>query len=165
MSRRSTSSKASKTKQPGGEPRYRREYAKIAGLICKYGATPDEVAEELGVDEATIKGWMVKHKEFADACCVGDEYANRRVERSVYQRACGYTRKVQKVVKEKGLIRIVEIEEYVPADVSFAELWLTNRCAGRWRPAAKTETGVSQDGLLVAIAKAWNNTGKRPKED
>lgn len=169
MSHRPTSSKSIKSEptQPDSKARqrYQPAYARTARAICKRGASLDELAEEFEVDTATINQWLVKHEDFADACRVGVEYASRRVERAVFERARGYKRKVQKVTRERGRTVIVECEEVVPADFAFAKLWLTNCCPERWPAASRVEPGSDTKENLDILVRSLAGCVLRPKED
>lgn len=167
MSPRPASANISKLKSTQSENKvhYRRQFASIAKTICELGATCADLARAFEVDEATIKHWQVRHKDFAEACQLGAEHADERVEQSQYQRAVGYDYKAQKVVTRNGKTVIVEHSVHVPADVSAGQFWLTNRRPDRWRVPGKIQPPPSDESnILMQMADALNHTGKRPKE-
>ena len=56
--------------------------------------------------------------------------ADDRVEMSMYQRACGYEVKTEKVYRNSdGSITRVETTEHIPADVGAAAIWLKDKAA------------------------------------
>jgi hypothetical protein len=60
---------------------------------------------------------------------IGSEAANDRVERSLYQRACGYERDAFN--GKNGVIRVPH-RERVPGDVTAQMKWLRNRMPHKW---------------------------------
>ena len=74
---------------------YWRKYASVAKAMCALGATCADLAKAFEVDEFTIKHWQLKYKEFAEACQLGAEFADQRVEQALNQQAVGYERKAQ----------------------------------------------------------------------
>ena len=59
------------------------------------------------------------------------------MERSLYQRACGYEVEVKKtVIKKEGrdvVTTTTEFREHIPGDVTAQTRWLTNRRPKQWR--------------------------------
>ena len=100
----------------GRRSEYRPEYAETARLACKYGATDEEIASELGVSEMTINNWKLRHDDFAQALSVGKEHADKRVERSLYNKANGFYVTEEQAVKLKDSdgterIEVVEVKK------------------------------------------------------
>jgi hypothetical protein len=69
------------------------------------GAKDVEVARFLPVDPSTIYLWRIQHPEFSESMKIGKALPDDRVERSLYQRACGYEVEVKKTVIKKGRSR------------------------------------------------------------
>ena len=68
------------------------------------------------------------------AARIGKAEADDRVERSLYNRAVGYTFVSVKVFCSKdGVITKVPIKEHVPPDVTAQIFWLKNRKPADWR--------------------------------
>jgi hypothetical protein len=61
--------------------------------------------------------------------------ADERVERSLYQRAIGYTYDTVKILKPAGTTEpvIVPYRRHVPPDVTACIFWLKNRRPDEWR--------------------------------
>jgi hypothetical protein len=70
---------------------------------------------------------------------VGKGQPDDRVERSLYQRAVGYTYSSEKIFHHQGAITRAECVEHVPPDPGAAKLWLTNRRAEEWRDMTYNE--------------------------
>jgi hypothetical protein len=118
-----------------GLGRYRPEYAEQARRMCSItGATDAQLALWFDVSENTILNWRSRFPAFRDACKMGKEVADQRVEDAYYQRAVGYdkvTKKVQ-VNKDGSVTEFEEITHY-PADGKVAFNWLKNRRQTEWR--------------------------------
>jgi hypothetical protein len=117
-----------------GQTKYDPKYVVIARQAAENGMTNYEIAELLEVGEPTIYVWMVKHKAFAEALKSGREPADDRVERSLYHRANGYSRKhVTIVEKSDGTKETHTKVEHLPPDVTACIFWLKNRRKTIWR--------------------------------
>jgi hypothetical protein len=95
-----------KPSHPGGRPSsFRPEYVKQAEKLCKLGATDLDLAGFFEVDVSTIWRWATKYPEFRSALKSGKEVADDRVERSLYQRAVGYSHDAVRVLCRPALDR------------------------------------------------------------
>jgi hypothetical protein len=119
---------------PAGRPSpYKPDFARIAGRLCRNGATDIEVADILGISVRTFYRWCLLHDEFAAAVRVGKDAADDRVERALYQRAVGYDYTAEKIVTPKGGGPVVmPYRMHVPADVRAALHWLAIRRPKPW---------------------------------
>jgi len=108
---------------------YRPEYAEQARKLCRNGATDREIADILGICVRTFYRWRAEHDAFAEALKVGKELADDRVERALYERACGYDYADVKIFHPSGAKEpvIVPVTVHVPADVGAARQWLATR--------------------------------------
>lgn len=135
---------------PAGRPTdYRGEFAEQAQKLCELGATDLELAEFFDVDVRTVYRWKHEHDEFCQALIVGKEALDTRVERSLYQRAVGYSFNSEKLFHYQGGVTRADTIEHVPPDPGAALLWLKNRQPDKWRD--KTETDVHLKGDLAEI--------------
>lgn len=139
-------------KGPGGRPSsYKPEYCEVARKYCEAGGTDHELADIFDVSVSTIKNWRAEHLEFLTACAIGKLNADNEVERSLYQNAKGYHRRVQKVMQFQGVPFSVEQIEHVPGDVGAQKHWLANRKPDQWRLNA--DDGGKDKGALQAIGE------------
>ncbi|MCI1958801.1 MAG: hypothetical protein LKJ25_04155 [Clostridia bacterium] len=112
------------------------------------GLTDAEIAKNIGISRKTLLEWKKKFSAIGDTIKKGKEYADRKVENSLYKRACGYNAKYMKNFKirhvkydEKTGRKIAEDEEivqreeetHIPADVLAIIYWLKNRKPDTWR--------------------------------
>lgn len=133
----------------GRPSEYKPEYAEQAAKLCALGATDIELADFFEVDTRTIYRWKNVHDDFCQAVIVGKENSDARVERSLYNRAVGYTFESEKVFQFQGEVIRAPTTEHVPPDPGAAKLWLTNRKPADWRDKQEHE----HSGQVVLIAK------------
>lgn len=119
-----------------------------AEKLCALGATDDEMADFFGVHRSTLYRWKLDHPDFCDAIKTAKEAADERVERSLYQKATGYTVTEQQAVKIKTgkdseAVETVEVERHVPADTTAAIFWLKNRRKDQWKDKHEHEHGLT----------------------
>ena len=135
---------------------YRPEYAEQARKLCRNGATDREIADILGVCVRTFYRWRAEHDEFAEGLKAGKEFADDRVERALYERACGYDYDDVKIFHPSGAKEpvIVPIRVHVPADVGAARHWLATR-----RPPAPPKP-PEQPTLVEQFRKAEERYNK-----
>lgn len=133
---------------------YRPEFPAQAAKLCDLGATDADLADFFKCDIRTIYRWMVTFPEFCHA--VKDAKANldARVERSLYQRAMGYTFDAVKILMPKGAQEplYAPYREHVPPDTTAMIFWLKNRQKERWRDKTETEHSgtVTLESLVAA---------------
>lgn len=119
---------------PAGRPTaFKVEFVEQARQLCELGATDIEIADFFKVNVATIYRWRNTLPEFCEAVRAGKDAADERVERSLYQRAVGYTFESEKVFQFQGQIVRAETREHVPPDPGAAFNWLKNRRGDTWR--------------------------------
>ena len=128
-------------------------FCQIAANACIRGATDEELADELGVSARTIYRWKLQHAEFCQAMDIGKEMCDKRVERSFYNRAVGYTYDAVKILQNNGVPLIVPYKEHVPPDVAAGKFWLTNRNPEKWSDTSKHELS-GPNGAAIELAGA-----------
>lgn len=137
---------------PGGRPtEYDPSICSEVMALCAQGATDEEVASHIKISVRTLYYWKSKHPEFLQALNLGKEACDERVERSLYNRAVGYTYDSVKVLQNAGVPLIVPVKEHVPPDVGAAKLWLINRRPDKWADITRKEI-TGKDGGPVQFA-------------
>jgi hypothetical protein len=111
----------------------------MAKAMCKLGATDYDLAQEFEVATSTIWRWCSKHPEFCSAIKVAKASYDDRVERSLAQRALGYSYHAEKPFQYKGAVVKVRYVEHVPPDVAAAKFWLLNRRRAQWSDTSRHE--------------------------
>jgi len=133
-------------KHPGGRPtKYKPEYCLTVEYMARAGLTDVQIAERLGISEATITNWKKDYPEFLVSLKAGKEGPDDLVEKSLFERATGYTFDSEKIVTlsmGQGLgteVERVPIKEHCPPDVTAQIFWLKNRRPDRWRDKQEVE--------------------------
>lgn len=119
------------------------------------GLTIEELLKKIGISsKQTIYNWMAFSPEFAQAVNEGREYADRRVEHSLYTRAVGYTAEdVEVIVTDEGGSRTTRrkiTKRHIPPDTTAIIYWLKNRKPQDWRDKREVELSA-QDALNIKI--------------
>lgn len=145
--------------RPEGSDAFREEYAMQAEKLCMLGATDAELADFFGVSVRTIHRWKHTHEDFCHSISVGKDFADRRVERSLYQKATGYDFVEEQAIKVKKAqheeeVEVVEVTKHAPADTAAAVFWLKNRRKDEWRDKIDhTLAGPDGGALVINVVK------------
>ena len=126
---------------PGGRPsKYNPElHPQLAEAWATAGRTEAQIAEKCGIALSTFALWKTEHPEFSDALKRAKEEPDGTVERSLYQRAIGYSYQSEKLLVvsdgrgEGSHIEREPITEHCPPDVTACIFWLKNRRPNEWR--------------------------------
>ena len=156
-----------KPPKPEGAPSlYQPEdHPKIARQTMGEGHSLRRLADIIGVSYSTVNIWAGEHAAFGAAIEMGREDATDKVERSLLEKASGYTRKQEKLITVAGPVGTgsqVErhtVEEHYPADTGAAKFWLTNRRKKEW--SDKSEVAMTgMEALVARLASARKRTQK-----
>jgi len=153
--------KAKLKKHPGGRPtKFTKEIKVKVEKLSRRGFTDKEIAEIIDVNELTIHRWKLKHKEFSKSMALWKEQADDKVEKSLFERACGYshpdtkpqwvetTDLVDNVLVKSGKWVYADMIKHYPPDTPAASLWLRNRRPGEWRDKQDREI-YGKDGAPI----------------
>jgi hypothetical protein len=123
---------------------YRPEYAEQAAKLCKLGATDADLADFFGVTTRTIERWRSSREDFCRAVTIGKDEADNAVERSLYQKAVGYTQEAVKIFMPAGASEPVyaPYREKIAPDTGAAIFWLKNRRKDQWRERSEQDLNV-----------------------
>jgi hypothetical protein len=134
----------------GGRPtKYDEAFIERAHALAESGATDREIAQALGIDDATLYRWKNVYREFCEAIRVGKDRADDRVEMALYRKATGYSFDAEKIFQNSGQIVRTSYVEHVPPSDTAAIFWLKNRRGDQWRDKHDVEHGLTAD--LAAI--------------
>lgn len=135
----------------GGRPsKFEDRFIEQARKLSLLGATDREIADFFEIDVATLYRWKHDKPGFCDAIKVGKEEADNRVERSLYNRAIGYTFESEKVFNYQGVIVRAPVVEHVPPETTAGIFWLKNRKPGEWRDKVDHEH-AGKDGAAIEL--------------
>lgn len=138
----------------GRPPKYKQEFVEQAERLCEAGATDMELARHFDVNVLTIYRWRNEHPDFCKAVKVGKDAADDRVERSLFNRAVGYTFESEKVFQFQGAIVRADTLEHVPPEPGAALNWLKNRRPDVWRDKQDIEHSGSITVEIVRFGEA-----------
>jgi len=103
---------------PGSKTKYDpKHHLKLLKYMAMSGLTDAQMAKELGIVRATLSNWKVNFPEVKEALEDWKAVADNKVERSLYERATGYSYK----------------DKHYPADPTSMIFWLKNRKSEEWR--------------------------------
>jgi len=131
-----------KTPKPlGRRSVYDPAFAGQAAVMARLGATDADMAEAFGVAVRTIGLWASMHSDFSASLKAGKDYADDRVERSLYQRAVGYSHDAVKIFANPrtGENAVIDYVEHYPPDTTACIFWLKNRRKAEWRDKQEVE--------------------------
>lgn len=136
------------TKKRGrGQPSRKDEIPREAlRRLYSCGCTDEEVAGTIGVTARTLDNWKAKEPEFFRTIKDWKDRADAEVERSLYERACGYSHPEDKVFLHNGEPVIVPTRKYYPPDATSMIFWLKNRQPEKWRD--KSDVDLRQTGNM-----------------
>lgn len=134
-----------------------RDKIRQARKLALLGATDDEIASFFEITTRQLYNWKHMHPEFAEALRDAKAEADERVERTLYQKAIGYTFNSEKIFCTDGMVTRVPIREHVPPSDTAMIFWLKNRKPAEWRDQrdVKLEGSIATTPLIdrdVALA-------------
>lgn len=135
----------------GRPTKYRSEFAEQVYKLALLGATDAEMADILGVTEATFHSWKKIHRDFLESITRGKTVADANVAERLYQRAMGYEHDEDKIFQHEGEPVIVPTRKHYPPDTQAASLWLRNRQPGRWRDKQEVEHSGKVEHVEILV--------------
>ena len=112
---------------------YKPEYAKQAEVACRLGATDRDLAELFQVSTVTLNTWKVQFPEFLNSLKQDKAIADARVERSLFQRAVGYSHEEDDIRVIENQIVVTPTIKHYPPDTTACIFWLKNRMPEQYR--------------------------------
>jgi hypothetical protein len=130
----------------GRKSTFDKRFIEVAKRMAYLGATDEDLAIAFGVTIKCVIEWRAKHPQFGEALKIGKSEADDRVERSLYQRAVGYTYRSCKIFMPAGAKApvIVPYDEHIPPDVTAGIFWSKNRRPDKWRDTWHLEAAVGK---------------------
>lgn len=120
---------------------------KQVGKLAKAGWTDAQMTEFFGVCAATWTTWKSKHEEFLSTLKNWKAVADHEVERSLYERACGYETTEERIIDGE----VVTATKQWPPDTTACIFWLKNRNRAEWRDGQHHEHTGPNGGPIRTI--------------
>lgn len=113
------------------------------------GLTDEQIAENAGINPATLYVWKKKYPEISESLKRGKEVVDRQVENALLKRALGYEYEEVKEKFEGNVMteRTVTKKEVVP-DVTAQIFWLKNRKREAWADRQNIEISQPIDDSI-----------------
>lgn len=126
--------------------------------LARAGWTDIQMAEFFGVAESTWHKWKADQPEFSESLTDWKAEADHKVERSLFERATGYTHPEEKIFQNNGEIIRAETLKHYPPDTTAIIFWLKNRMRDQYRDQQDRHHRADQSfaDALKEIAKAPN---------
>jgi hypothetical protein len=148
---------------PGGRPtKYSTDLCKTVEKLCALGAVDMEIADFLEIDIVTFYRWKNEHEEFCNAIKVAKENADARVERSLFERATGYSREEIDIRVADGCVIQTPIRKHYPPDTTAMIFWLKNRKRKEW-PDRHDVAHQNPDGTALTLFQEIAGASFAPK--
>ena len=146
-----------KTKNKGGRPsKFDSIDIKQVEALAARGWTDVDMASFFKVDESTWTRWKQKNPQFCTALKDWKIEADNRVERSLYERACGYSHPEDKIFKPAGEEpTIVATTKHYAPDSTACIFWLKNRKKNEWRDKPDDVEPSEYDWQAIAKVGAY----------
>jgi hypothetical protein len=123
----------------GRPSEYKPEYAEQARRQCEEGATDQELADFFEVSVRTLYRWKNSYPDFCQSLKASKAPADERIERSLFERACGYERDEVDIRVIDGQIVQTPVRKFYPPDTTAMIFWLKNRRPAEWRDKQEIE--------------------------
>lgn len=128
------------------------------------GFTDHEVADFFKISESTLNLWKIAHPEFSESIKDWKKAADDRVERSLYERAVGYTHESEQVFCYLGKIkRAKTLKHYPPSEIA-GFFWMKNRRPEQWRetpPPATDPRFVDAELIFPGVPNQKNAASEK----
>lgn len=154
-----------KPKQKGsggrlGKKLWNPDYVRMALPLGEACLTDLQVSKILDVSTWTLNDWKKKYPKFASALKQGKEMSDEMVEKSLYQRAVGYSHPdvdIRTVAIGGGVSQIVktDIVKHYPPDPTSCIFWLKNRQPENWRDRQEV-VGADGGPVMVVLQAKFN---------
>ena len=107
------------------------------------GATDVQIAKIMDVSEHTITYWKRTKPEFLVALNKGKLTKDEQVERSLLERALGYSHPDVHISNYQGEITVTDIMKHYPPSEVACIFWLKNRQRARWADVQKSSISIN----------------------
>ena len=121
---------------------------------ARSGLSNEQIAENIGINQATLYTWVKKHNEINEAIKKGKEVSDYEVENAMYKSAIGYEVEevktfIEKTEDGKEKKKIERTTKHIAPNVTAQIFWLKNRKPDEWkdRTEQKINANVTSNKL------------------
>ena len=121
------------------------------------GLTDEQLAQQMGINPATLYRWMKEHCKICKAITRGRGGAREQIENALFKKATGGVEvfpktikrrireynKTGKCIRDEEVVEEIEVKKRVEPDMEAIKFYLTNRAKDRW--ALMPEPDVTAD--------------------
>ena len=144
---------------------FKADYCAQAEKLCSLGATDEDLIAFFGITKTNLDAWKERHDDFRKSVLTSRDHADKDVERSLFERATGYSHPEDKVFANSGKPLVVPTTKHYPPDPTSMMFWLKNRQPTRWRDKVDHEvTGKDGGGIKIEFVKAPNTDHDNDKD-
>lgn len=119
---------------PAGRPsKFNVSIQKKIKKLALRGFTDIEIAEIVDIKEQTLTNWKKRYPGFFASLKDWKNAADYDIERSLYERAKGYSHPEDKIFCNNGDIVVQPTIKHYPPDPTSMIFWLKNRQPEKWR--------------------------------
>ena len=135
------------TKKTGRPSKLNPDLALKIFFLARKGLTDKEIAQVFDIAPDTITKWK-KSEEFFLSLKENKGQADAIVERSLFERACGYEHEEDEIFcNAQGKVTTVRIIKHYPPDPTSMIFWLKNRQPDNWREKVEIDHGINDELL------------------
>lgn len=122
-----------------GRPRIIEDFIPVMKILLLNGKTEQEIATLLKFDQSSLTKFKKKNPDFFTALKEWKAEADAKVERSLYERACGYSCTDTYFSNFQGQVTATPYTKNYPPDPTSMIFWLKNRQPDKWRDKQEVE--------------------------
>lgn len=117
------------------------------------GLIDEQIAENIGINPATLYDWKKKYPEISESLKKGKEVVDIEVENALLKRALGYeyteTKTEEYIVEGVPVKRVTKTVKEVVPDTTAQIFWLKNRRPEQWRDKQDIEHSGQIGGVTI----------------
>jgi hypothetical protein len=154
--------KQSKNKM-GRPTAWRDEFLSYGYRLALLGATNPKIADAFGVSIKTLEAWQRSKPDFKAVLARGRAEADANVAHSLYRKATGYKKTVEKSTASG---KVVTLREFFPPDTTAAIFWLKNRARDDWKDrhdVDATHTHTISEAFETFVREISTGSRKAPE--
>ena len=128
-----------KGQHAGGRPSKKKNIdLGLVEMLASFALTDAQISKALGISQRSLDIYK-KDEKFFRSLKAGKAVADERVERSLFERATGYSHPDTDIRAVEGKIITTDVIKHYPPDTTACIFWLKNRKRDEWRDKQQIE--------------------------